>query len=82
MQLRAGSYVLLAIGFASSVIVLYSLLRIFLASFFGETTISEEDKKPIPRGAMASFVLLAICIVALGVGAEGLTVYVEDALVR
>ena len=76
---ETGSYVLLAIGFASSVIVLYSLLRIFLASFFGETTISEGDKKPIPRGAMASFVLLAICIVALGVGAEGLTVYVEDA---
>lgn len=77
--IAGGSYVLLGIGFASSIIVLYSLLRIFLASFFGETTISEEDKKPIPRGVMTSFVLLGICIVALGVGAEGLAVYVEDA---
>ncbi len=51
---------LLALGFASSIIVLYSLLRIFLASFFGETTISEDDKKPIPKVAMVSFVLLAI----------------------
>lgn len=73
------SYVLLAIGFGSSVIVLYSLLRIFLASFFGETSVSEEDKKPIPKGAYASFVLFAICIIVLGVGAESIAVYVEDA---
>ena len=55
------------------------MLRIFLASFFGETSISEEDKKPIPKGAYASFVLLAICIIGLGVGAESIAVYVEDA---
>lgn len=76
---ETGSYVLLALGFGSSLIVLYSLLRIFLASFFGETTISEEDKTPIPKGAMVSFILLAICIVGLGVGAEGIAIYVEDA---
>ncbi|MEK4423699.1 Na+/H+ antiporter subunit D [Solibacillus sp. FSL K6-1523] len=76
---ETGSYVLLALGFGSSVIVLYSLLRIFLASFFGETSISEEEKKPIPRGAMVSFVLFALCIVGLGVGAEGIAVYVNDA---
>ncbi|MER1958738.1 MAG: Na+/H+ antiporter subunit D [Solibacillus sp.] len=74
-----GSYVLLALGFGSSIIVLYSLLRIFLASFFGEATISEEDKKPIPTGAYVSFVLLAICMIVLGVGAEGIAVYVNDA---
>ena len=76
---ETGSYVLLTLGFGSSIIVLYSLLRIFLASFFGEATISEEDKMPIPRGAMVSFVLLAICMIGLGVGAEGIAIYVEDA---
>ncbi|MCT6925764.1 Na+/H+ antiporter subunit D [Metasolibacillus sp.] len=76
---EGGFYVLLAIGFGSSVIVLYSLLRIFLAAFFGETSVSDEDKKPIPKAAMASFVMLALCIVALGLGAEGIAVYVEDA---
>lgn len=73
------SYILLAIGFGSSVIVLYSLLRIFLASFFGETSVSEEDKKLIPKGAYVSFVLLAVCLIALGVGAETIALYVEDA---
>ncbi|MEL3959832.1 Na+/H+ antiporter subunit D [Lysinibacillus endophyticus] len=78
--LEAESYILLAIGFASSIIVLYSLLRIFLASFFGETTISFEDRKRIPKGAYSSFILLAISIVFIGVGAESLAVYVKDAV--
>ena len=77
--IEAGSYVLLALGFASSIIVLYSLLRIFLASFFGETTISFEDRKPIPKGAYLSFILLAVSIVYVGVGAESLAVYIKDA---
>ncbi|RKJ57801.1 Na+/H+ antiporter subunit D, partial [Butyricicoccus sp. 1XD8-22] len=77
--IEAGSYVLLALGFASSIIVLYSLLRIFLASFFGETTVSLEDRKPIPRGAMLSFILFTISIVYIGIGAESLMVYIEDA---
>ena len=77
--IEAESYILLGLGFASSVIVLYSLLRIFLASFFGETVIVDDDKKPIPRGVMVSFLLLTICIIGLGVGAEGIAIYVEDA---
>lgn len=77
--IEGQNYVLLAIGIGSSIIVLYSLLRIFLASFFGETTVSEEDRIPIPKLAMTSFVLLAICIVGVGVGAESLAPYVENA---
>ena len=77
--IEAGSYVLLALGFASSIIVLYSLLRIFLASFFGETTTSFEDRKPIPKGAYWAFILLAATIVYAGVGAESLSIYVKDA---
>lgn len=77
--IEAQSYVLLALGFASSVIVLYSLLRIFLASFFGETTISYEDKKPIPKVAYTSMILFAASIIYLGVGAESIAVYVQDA---
>ena len=77
--IEGENYVLLALGFASSVIVLYSLLRIFLASFFGETTISEADKKPIPKLAMVSFALLAIIIISIGIAAEGIAPFVEDA---
>lgn len=74
-----GNYMLLAIGFASSVIVLYSLLRIFLASFFGETSISAEDKIEIPSKMYIAFVTSAVIIIALGLGAEGLAPFVTDA---
>lgn len=77
--IEGENYVLLTVGFASSVIVLYSLLRIFLASFFGETIISEDDEKPIPKLAMVSFGLLAIIIISLGIGAEVVAPFVEDA---
>ena len=73
------NYVLLVIGFASSVIVLYSLLRIFLASFFGETIISEDHKKPIPTLAFVSFVSFALFIISIGLVAEGIAPFVEDA---
>lgn len=73
------SYVLLFLGFGSTMIVLYSLLRIFLASFFGETVISEKVEKPIPKSASASFIFLTLFIIALGVGAESVAPFINDA---
>ena len=73
------SYILLFLGFGSSLIVLYSLLRIFLASFFGETIISEKVEKPIPKSASAAFILFAFFVIALGVGAEGVAGYINEA---
>src|SRR5699024_11487622 len=46
--IEARSFVLLGVGFASSLFVLYSLLKIFMNSFWGETLISSEDEKPLP----------------------------------
>src|SRR5699024_8146152 len=43
---ETSSYVLLALGFISSLFVLYSLLRIFMNCFWGETIISIEDELP------------------------------------
>lgn len=77
--IEANSYVLLFLGFASSLAVLYSLLKVFLSSFFGEAIITNEDKKPIPFFSMVSFVALAICIVGIGLFAEPLLAYVQDA---
>ncbi|MED3764464.1 Na+/H+ antiporter subunit D [Ureibacillus terrenus] len=78
--IEAGSYVLLFLGFASSLVVLFSLLKIFLSSFFGETIITNEDKKPLPKASMASLVSLAVCIAGIGMGAEQLLAYVQDAV--
>ncbi|MBS4176331.1 Na+/H+ antiporter subunit D [Lederbergia citrea] len=77
--IETRSYVLLALGFISSIFVLYSLLRIFLNSFWGETIISEEDEAPLKKGLMIPCVLLAIATALLGVGAEAISSYVNDA---
>jgi len=77
--IEAGSYVLLALAFISSIFVLYSLLRIFLNSFWGETIISEEDEVPMKKGWLTSFVLLTAGMVVLGLGAEFFAPYVADA---
>ncbi|CAM3221159.1 Na+/H+ antiporter subunit D [Filibacter tadaridae] len=76
---ETGSYILLVIGFMSSIIVLYSLLRIFLNCFWGETIISEEDEVPLKKGMLIPCVLFGILTITLGLGAEGLSTFVQDA---
>ncbi|MBS4208374.1 Na+/H+ antiporter subunit D [Bacillus sp. FJAT-50079] len=77
--IEAGSYVLLALAFISSIFVLYSLLRVFMGSFWGETTISEEDEVPLKRSLLIPCSLLAFGTAILGLGAEAISVYVSDA---
>ena len=77
--ITSGDYVLLAVGFISSIAVLYSLLRIFLASFFGETIIVLEDEVPIRKGMMGSLIMLTACMIFLGLGANYMMPFVEAA---
>lgn len=77
--IESQSYVLLAVSFISSLFVLYSLLRIFLKCFWGETIISLRDKVPMQKGWIMPCVLFAFATTALGFGGEGLAVYIQDA---
>ncbi|PAV31575.1 Na+/H+ antiporter subunit D [Virgibacillus profundi] len=75
----AGAYILLALAFLSSIFVLYSLLRVFLNCFWGETIISEEDEIPMKKGWLIPCVLLTLATIGLGLGAESVAIYVSDA---
>jgi len=77
--IETGSYVLLALAFFSSIVVLYSLLRIFLNAIFGETIISKEDEVPLKKGLLIPVVLLGFGTISLGLGAELLADYVSNA---
>lgn len=77
--IESGSYVLLTLGFISSIFVLYSLLRVFMNAFWGETMIGEEDETPLKKGLLTPLILLAFATLALGMGAEGISAYVIDA---
>lgn len=76
---ETGSYVLLALAFISSLLVLYSLLRIFLNCFWGETTMSIEDEKLIRPTWIIPSIILGVATLALGLGVETIEVYVTDA---
>lgn len=77
--IEAGSFGLLALAFISSIFVLYSLLRIFMNCFWGETIINEDDDVPLKKGMLIPCVLFGVLTIALGLGAEGIAVYVSDA---
>ncbi len=74
-----GSYVLLALSFISSIFVLYSLLRIFLNCFWGETIISPDEKTPMKKGWLVSIALFTLMTIGLGIGAESIQDVVSDA---
>ncbi|WKA54352.1 Na+/H+ antiporter subunit D [Planococcus shixiaomingii] len=77
--IESGAYVLLALSLLSSLFILYSLLRIFKNTFWGETIISKEDQVPVKKGFLFPIVLLVFLTVAIGLGAETFSVYVIDA---
>ncbi|MCJ8007357.1 Na+/H+ antiporter subunit D [Lederbergia wuyishanensis] len=76
---EGGNYVLLALGLISSIFVLYSLMRIFKNCFWGETIISEEEQVSLKKSLLVPCVILTAVSIGLGLGAEGLAVYVKDA---
>ncbi|WP_262176160.1 Na+/H+ antiporter subunit D [Saccharococcus sp. Marseille-Q5394] len=77
--IETGSFLLLIVAFLSGIFVLYSLLRIFLNCFWGETIINEDDDVPLKKGMLVPCILFAIMTVAIGLGVEGLAPYVSDA---
>src|SRR5699024_1102438 len=73
------SYVLLGLSFASSLVVLYSLLRVFMNCFWGETIISEEEEIPLGKNILLPSAILVVITFALGLGTEGIAPYLSDA---
>lgn len=73
------SYILLGLSFASSLVVLYSLLRVFMSCFWGETIISEEEEIPLRKRVILPSALLVGVTFALGIGAEVIAPYLSDA---
>lgn len=74
-----GSYVLVTLALGSSIFVLYSLLRIFKNCFWGETIISKEEQVPLRKGFLVPCLLLVFLTLGIGIGTEGIAVYVADA---
>src|SRR5690625_2015829 len=77
--IETEAYVLLTVSFLSSMVVLYSLIRIFMSCFWGETIISEDEEKPFLKGMWIPCALLVFITAGLGVGADSISIFVKDA---
>lgn len=73
----AGNYLWLgAIGLFTSLMVLYSLMKIFMNCFWGYTNVALE-KGEKHNAIMLPMLILTILTIALGLGAEGIASYVD-----
>src|SRR5690625_2918879 len=77
--IETESYLLLTVSFLSSLVVLYSLIRIFMSCFWGETIISEEEEQPLHKGILIPCIFLVGLTITIGLGAESIAMYVQDA---
>lgn len=83
MILRSGiveGHLLMAVvGVLTSLLVLYSVMKIFIHSFWGETLMSEGEEKDTGNSALLPGIILTALIVIMGLGAEWVLGYVEQA---
>ncbi len=77
--LEQGHYWLTAFSLLSSLVVLYSLVRIFMKAFWGEDKLQEEACERLPLGAMVAAIGLVVIVVGMGFGAERLYSFVHEA---
>ncbi|MOA04021.1 Na(+)/H(+) antiporter subunit D [compost metagenome] len=68
--LQKEHYALTAVSLASSLIVLYSLIRLFMNAFWGEEKVRPASVKTSNRGMLVPAVGLFILVLAMGLGSE------------
>ncbi|MFS0863705.1 Na+/H+ antiporter subunit D [Fredinandcohnia sp. 179-A 10B2 NHS] len=77
--LHTEHYVLVAAILISSLLVLYSVMKIFINGFWGEVKLRKEEEKGNTRGLLFPIALLLSLSIALGFGAEWFYPYISQA---
>lgn len=72
-------YWLAAVGLISSLMIIYSLIKIFINAFWGETTLSKDMEKGDTRGLLLPCAILTAVGILLGMGPEFIYPYIEQA---
>jgi multicomponent Na+:H+ antiporter subunit D len=75
-----GQYAVAAVGLITSLLVLYSLLKVFIHSFWGEMLLNEGEERDSGIGALLPGTLLAAIAVGLGIWADGVLALVDTAV--
>ncbi|MGV2806188.1 Na+/H+ antiporter subunit D, partial [Clostridium perfringens] len=78
--LSGGHYVLTGLALALSLAVLYSLIKVFMGAFWGESPRLQESKPVrIHKTAYAAAIGLTVMVIVRGVGAEWIYSYTSQA---
>lgn len=77
---EAGYFWLGGIGLITSLMVLYSIMKIFMNVFWGYTVLTEEEEKGTTKGLLLPIGILTIITIALGLGTEGISGHVDLAI--
>jgi multicomponent Na+:H+ antiporter subunit D len=74
---QAGYYWLGGIGLLTSLMVLYSVMKIFMNVFWGYTSVTEETEKGTTQGLLLPLGILTGLTIALGLGTELIHEYAD-----
>lgn len=77
---EAGYFWLGAIGLLTSLMVLYSVMKIFMNGFWGESYLDEEDGQKLSKGLLFPIASLTVLTIALGLGGEGIASFASLAV--
>jgi len=77
--LREGYYGLTAVALGSSLIVLYSLLRIFMHAFWGEAKAIIDQRSTVTPKQILSAVGLSVLVIGMGLGSEAVYEFASEA---
>lgn len=77
---HASYYWLGLIGLITSLAVLYSIMKIFMNVFWGYTDLTEEEELGTTKGLLLPIGLLTFLTIALGLGPEVISEYVDLAV--
>lgn len=77
---EVGYFWLGLIGLLSSLMILYSLFKIFMNAFWGETILSEEEERGSTKPVILPIAILTALTIFLGLGPELINSYIETAV--
>ncbi|MRX73577.1 Na+/H+ antiporter subunit D [Bacillus lacus] len=76
---EAGQYTIAMVVLLSSLLVLYSIMKIFMKGFWGEQVLTKEQEKGSEKGLILPIAILLAISIGYGFGVEFLSPYVTQA---
>ncbi|MDQ0299790.1 multicomponent Na+:H+ antiporter subunit D [Salibacterium salarium] len=77
--IEAGQYGIIAVMMVTSLLILYSMIRIFLKGFYGQIKLLKADQYGSSKGLLLPCAFLITVSALMGLGAESLYPFVESA---